>query len=57
MEDIGELPGEELFLLAGQLELRERGDALHVGDGQGRWHVAIVMQNAECEMQTRGGCG
>jgi len=33
-EDVGELAREELLFLVGQLELRERRDALDVGDGE-----------------------
>src|SRR5204863_9184882 len=49
MQDIGELPGEELFLFVAELELRERGDALHVGNGEGRWQGED--RNAKCKMQ------
>ena len=41
-EDLRELPGEQLFLVLGQLEVRERGDALDVRDGQHRHDGAMV---------------
>ena len=36
-EDVGELPGEQLLLLVGQLEMRERGDALDIFEPSEWW--------------------
>jgi len=41
-EDVGELPGEELFLLARQLEIRESSDALNIFDRQSGGHPAML---------------
>jgi hypothetical protein len=48
-------------ILVGELELRERGNALHVGNCQNRWHEVMLvgrrlkMQNSKCKMQTLRG--
>src|SRR3954468_4587045 len=38
MEDIGDLAGEQLLFLVGQLEVGERRDALHIGGRQVSGH-------------------
>jgi len=48
-EDVGKLPGEEMLLFIGQLQLRERGDAFDVGDGERRGHQGD--RNSECKIQ------
>ena len=51
-KDVGQLSGEEMLFVFGELELRQCGNAFDVGSRERGWHVVIVMQNAKFKMQT-----
>src|SRR3954447_25312849 len=56
MEDIGELAGEQLLFLVGQLEVRERRDTLHIGGRQVSGHCGDRTWK-RANGKSRGSCG
>jgi hypothetical protein len=52
VKNVGELSCEQLLLVCRQLQLRERGNALDVRNGERSWHIAMLMQISECKMHT-----